>query len=162
MTQNREVNAGDVTVNNFDSMSDFEQMFVMLIRHADKIVGNHELRKLESLPKELELFVNKEKNYTKICDLINILALHYRRPIVRHQPACNCVGADENIFANLMSFSIKGQIQDAILMGSFLVKTCMVSELVRRAIVVADLCVEQTKNSDQLQKALVIENLNIH
>ena len=152
-------NPGEVAVNSLDAMSQFERKGIMLLRHADLLFSE---KTSGNIPFEIrELFTN-EKARTQISDLISILATHYRRPLVRHQPRCNCVGADENVFSNLITFSGSGQIEDAMLLGSLLVKSRMVADLVHKAALVADLFERDLNENKFIHQNTTKENYQIH
>lgn len=53
--------------------------------------------------------------------LCAICAKHGRRPLMRHDLQCNCLGADEAWFANLVEASAAGADEDAMMMAGFLV-----------------------------------------
>ena len=44
-----------------------------------------------------------------------------RRPLVRHDVACSCVGADECVFLHLIRCASEGHLDDAALMAALLV-----------------------------------------
>ena len=65
--------------------------------------------------------------------LCNFCATHGRRPLVRHGMACNCLGADENCFANLIAAAAAGQQDDAQILASLIVQPRKVQELTQLA-----------------------------
>ena len=137
------IKAGEVAVNSMTSMSEFEQNSVSLLRHADKLYDADSFAKL---PENIRtLFYNRSSRY-HISDLINILTTYHLRPIVRHQPNCNCVGADENVFANILKFALSGHTKEAMILGSLLINSCVLMELVQKAAVVAQLVNQNLKN----------------
>ena len=104
------------------------------MRHADRLYNENDFC---GLPDSIRrLFYNQSSRY-HIADLINIFAVYYLRPIVRHQPGCACVGADENVFANILKFSLENLDNEVMILGSFLVKPQQVRELVKKAKIVA-------------------------
>ncbi len=46
---------------------------------------------------------------------------HAHRPLVRHDVACSCVGADECVFLHLVRTASEGHLTDAILIATLLV-----------------------------------------
>ncbi|MEM9148011.1 MAG: hypothetical protein AAGC57_17695 [Pseudomonadota bacterium] len=56
-----------------------------------------------------------------------------RRPIMRHQLDCSCVGADEAIFANLVAAAASGASEDAVLFAALLVHPHMAAPVVAEA-----------------------------
>ncbi|MDO9639928.1 MAG: hypothetical protein Q7J44_15425 [Pseudotabrizicola sp.] len=60
--------------------------------------------------------------FAELCDH----CLHYgRRPLVRHQVMCRCLGADEACFANFIAAAAEGDREDAILIATLLVRADM-------------------------------------
>ena len=134
MIDQRTKTAGEVAVNAMDAISVFQQKSVNILRHADRLYNENDFC---GLPDSIRrLFYNQSSRY-HIADLINIFAVYYLRPIVRHQPGCACVGADENVFANILKFSLENLDNEVMILGSFLVKPQQVRELVKKAKIVA-------------------------
>ena len=50
-----------------------------------------------------------------------LFADHGRRPLMRHDVECNCLGADEACFANLVGAAAEGEREDAMLFATLLV-----------------------------------------
>lgn len=57
--------------------------------------------------------------------LLGLLVDHGRRPLMRHDVGCKCLGADEATFANFVSAAASGQREDAMLMAMLLVRPDM-------------------------------------
>ncbi|UYV39600.1 hypothetical protein N4R57_16605 [Rhodobacteraceae bacterium D3-12] len=62
----------------------------------------------------------------QICELC---ARHGRRPLMRHQIACKCLGADEACFANFIAAAAEGAREDAMLLASLIVRPDFASSL---------------------------------
>lgn len=58
----------------------------------------------------------------QICDLC---ARHGRRPLMRHDIACKCVGADEACLANLVGAAGTGEREEAMLLAALMVRADM-------------------------------------
>ena len=73
--------------------------------------------------------VGKEslKSLEKLCQIISD---HGRRPLIRHDSECKCVGADESCFANLVVSAVKGESDDAMLIATLLVSPAFAPDLV--------------------------------
>ena len=56
-----------------------------------------------------------------------------RRPMVRHQLACKCLGADESCFANFIGYASEGEREDAFLLASNMVRPDVAMILVTQA-----------------------------
>lgn len=50
---------------------------------------------------------------------------HGRRPLMRHEVTCRCLGADEACFANFIATAAEGDREDAILIATLLVRADM-------------------------------------
>lgn len=63
---------------------------------------------------------------TETADTLNeigAMIAHYgRRPLMRHQVGCKCLGADEACFANLIGAASEGNREDAMLMAALIVR----------------------------------------
>ena len=53
--------------------------------------------------------------------LCNMCAVHGRRPLMRHELNCRCLGADESCFANFIGYASEGAREDALMMAMTLV-----------------------------------------
>lgn len=58
-------------------------------------------------------------------ELCNLCALHGRRPLMRHDPGCQCLGSDEACFANFIAVASEGEREDAILIATMIVRADM-------------------------------------
>ncbi|NNU79136.1 hypothetical protein HMH01_01675 [Halovulum dunhuangense] len=57
--------------------------------------------------------------------LFEILVRHGRRPLMRHDVACKCLGADEAFFATLIATAADGDREEAAMIASTLVRADM-------------------------------------
>ncbi len=134
--------AGEVAVTSLELMSKFEQKSIQILRHANDLF---ETADFSNLPNSIkDLFTDKFSRYL-ISDLIAIFANYYIRPIVRHHPTCLCVGADENVFANILRFSKENQDNEVKILGSLLIKSNQLENLSKKAKVVAFLINEDLR-----------------
>ncbi len=136
--------AGEVTVNSFEIMSEFEQKSIQILRHANDLFEKDDFSELPISIRSL--FSNRFSRYL-LLDLISLLATYYLRPIVRHHPTCNCVGADENVFAHILRFSAENKENEVKLLGSLLIKSNQIENLSIKAKVVAFLINEDLAGS---------------
>ena len=65
--------------------------------------------------------------FDTLCDLC---ARYGRRPLMRHQVACKCLGADESCFAHFVGYASEGQREDALLIATTIVRPDMAPLLV--------------------------------
>ncbi|CAM4308631.1 hypothetical protein [Palleronia rufa] len=54
--------------------------------------------------------------------LLEELVRHARRPLMCHHPSCQCVGADEAVFAQTLSLAAEGEREEAMLMLSLVIR----------------------------------------
>lgn len=54
---------------------------------------------------------------------------HGRRPLVRHDVLCSCVGADEAVIANFVAAAVSGDRDDALMIATLLVRAEMAPAL---------------------------------
>ena len=66
------------------------------------------------------------KTFGQLCMLC---VEHGRRPLMRHGLKCDCIGADENCFANMIAAAADGQVDDTMLFASLIVRPSMAREL---------------------------------
>lgn len=55
-------------------------------------------------------------------DLLDMVLRCGRRPLMRHQQSCSCIGADEAVFAQMVLSAATGEQEDAMLIASLLVQ----------------------------------------
>ena len=63
-----------------------------------------------------------ENSLRSMKQLYQLFADHGRRPLIRHDICCKCVGADESCFGNLIAAAIEADQEDAMLLASLFVK----------------------------------------
>ncbi|WP_187430787.1 hypothetical protein [Roseobacter fucihabitans] len=54
-------------------------------------------------------------------DLINTLSTFARRPLVRHEVQCDCLGADEAVFLHIVKAACTGELDDAAMVAALVV-----------------------------------------
>lgn len=54
--------------------------------------------------------------------LRDVCVRHGRRPLMRHQVNCKCLGADESCFANFIGYATDGEREDALLIATTIVR----------------------------------------
>lgn len=65
--------------------------------------------------------------------LYELCRRHGRRPLMRHQVHCKCLGADESCFANFIGYASEGEREDALLIAMTIVNPNMAPALVALA-----------------------------
>lgn len=66
-------------------------------------------------------------------EFCSLCALHGRRALARHDPACQCLGADEACLAHLVALATEGEREDALLIATLLVRPDVSLHLVAAA-----------------------------
>ncbi len=54
--------------------------------------------------------------------LLWLIETNMLRPLVRHGVACRCIGSDEAVFANMVRFASEGELHEASLIATLLVR----------------------------------------
>lgn len=62
--------------------------------------------------------------------LCSLCVSYGRRPLMRHQVTCKCLGADESCFANFVAAATEGAHEDAMMIATILVRADMAPSLV--------------------------------
>lgn len=62
--------------------------------------------------------------------LCSLCVSYGRRPLMRHQVDCKCLGADESCFANFVATASEGDREDAMMIATILVRADMAPCLV--------------------------------
>lgn len=57
--------------------------------------------------------------------LAKLCSRHGRRPLMRHEVGCLCLGADESCFANLIAEAAEGDPEDAMMIATLMVRADM-------------------------------------
>lgn len=65
--------------------------------------------------------------------LMSLMLRHARRPLMHHQIACKCLGADESVFATFIATAAATEREDAMLMATLLVRPEVAASLVNLA-----------------------------
>ncbi|MEL6104228.1 MAG: hypothetical protein AAFR68_23370, partial [Pseudomonadota bacterium] len=65
--------------------------------------------------------------FETLCDLC---VRHGRRPLMRHNVTCKCLGADESCFANFVGYASEGDREDALLIATTMVRPDVAPALV--------------------------------
>ena len=101
-----------------------------LRRYCDGEISRQTLKK--------ELIVNLgysegEKAFGKLKNLFEIIFNHGRRALIRHKTECDCVGADESCFAQLILRASNNYKEEAVLISLLLMPPDFSAETVRLA-----------------------------
>lgn len=114
------IRSGDRAVGQINDLDDLEAKTVEYLRRWGE--GTSAQNQIET-----ELCVSLGRSdgtaaFAMLCQICEIFAFHGRRPLVRHQIGCGCVGADEACFANMIGSATRGAREDAALVASLMVR----------------------------------------
>lgn len=111
---------GGFPVAAFDTLKGAEQVLVKCLRFwAD---GPEGAAKVAELLRARMDEAAAARCHRALSDVVEILARHGRRRLVRHRAGCSCVGADEAVFAHFVMLAATGEREDAMLVGALLVE----------------------------------------
>ncbi|MEM7237377.1 MAG: hypothetical protein AAF501_06080 [Pseudomonadota bacterium] len=65
--------------------------------------------------------------------MFDVVVRHGRRPLMRHDVACKCLGGDESALANMVGAAVAGEREDAALLAALLVRPDMAFALATSA-----------------------------
>ncbi len=60
-----------------------------------------------------------------LCELVQCAGTYGRRPLCRHACTCDCLGADEAVFAALVGHAMNGEQEETALLSALLVRPDM-------------------------------------
>lgn len=86
----------------------------------------------EDLLSALEMFESKQA-LQAFEQIFTLCARHGRRALMRHSLHCKCLGSDEACFANFIGAASEGNIEDAMLIATMIVRADMAPYLANLA-----------------------------
>ena len=124
-----------------------------LRRYCDGEISRNTLKK--------ELIINLgyaagEKTFDNLKSLFESIFNHGRRPLIRHKTGCDCVGADESCFAQLILRAANNYKEEAILISILLMPPDFSEETVRLAFEIGT----SIKNLINLDDEMLIGSVN--
>ena len=127
---------GRAPVGFLSELNDLEQNTIIFLRYwsQNSSIHDHLQNKFWSdLTKKLGL--SKTSRAIDAFDEAFKLCIKYsRRPIMKHDLDCKCVGGDESCFANIFAFASEGKQDDALLLASNLIAPKFAPYLVNSAV----------------------------
>ena len=127
----RIIKMGGAAVGKMEYLSLEEYTIISFLRrYCDGEISRQTLKK--------ELIVNLgysegEKTFGKLKNLFEIIFNHGRRALIRHKTECDCVGADESCFAQLILRAANNYKEEAVLISLLLMPPDFSAETVRLA-----------------------------
>ena len=114
---------GGAPVGYLSELNELEQSAILFLRYWSKnsSIHKHLHNKFWSDLTE-KLGTSKTSRAIDAFDEIFTLCVKYaRRPIMKHDIACKCIGGDESCFANIFGYASEGKQEDAMLLASNLI-----------------------------------------
>ena len=126
---------GGAPVGYLSELNQLEQNAILFLRYwSQSAKTNHNLQDKFWSEITYELGITKTQQAVEAFDEIFTLCVKYsRRPIMKHDLECKCIGGDESCFANIIGFVQDGELEDALLLASNLVAPKFASCLVTSA-----------------------------
>ena len=127
----RIIKMGGAAVGKMEYLSLEEYTIISFLRrYCDGEISRQTLKK--------ELIVNLgysegEKTFGKLKNLFEIIFNHGRRALIRHKTECDCVGADESCFAQLILRAANNYKEEAVLISLLLMPPDFSAETVHLA-----------------------------
>ncbi|MDP5219326.1 hypothetical protein Q5Y75_19075 [Ruegeria sp. 2205SS24-7] len=109
---------GGEVVGRVDDLAPVEAGAVLFLRMWGRNDRAQEARDLR-LMREVDAGSRALETLERICALC---AQHGRRPLMRHSLGCNCLGADENFFAQMIGAAADGVREDAMMLATLIVR----------------------------------------
>lgn len=125
------ISRGGATVGSLSGLPALEAEAVLCLRHW--FSGPEARRRMQAqLTASLGGDTAEEavRHFGQLCQLC---LSHGRRPLVRHGLHCDCLGADENVFANFIASAAAGDNADAMMMATLIVAPQMAPGLMSAA-----------------------------
>ena len=126
---------GGAPVGYLSELSQLEQNSILFLRYWSQCAkADHDLQNKFWSNITYDLGITKNRQAVDAFDEIFTLCVKYsRRPIMKHDLECKCIGGDESCFANIIGFAQDGGLEDALLLASNLVAPKFASYLVASA-----------------------------
>ena len=126
---------GGAPVGYLSELNQLEQNAILFLRFwSQRSKADNDLQNKFWSNITYDLGITKTRQAIDAFDEIFTLCVKYsRRPIMKHDLECKCIGGDESCFANIIGFAQDGELEDALLLASNLVAPKFASCLVTSA-----------------------------
>lgn len=117
------ISRGAQRVGLLEDLDDVERLAVRWLRHWQRDPEGQ-----AALERTLGMALGQERarNVSGVfADLMEIGEKYCRRQLCRHGLYCNCLGADEAVFAHLVEAAANGETEDAALLAALIVRPDM-------------------------------------
>ena len=131
---------GGAPVGYLSELNQLEQNAILFLRYwSQRSMADNDLQNKFWFNITYDLGITKTRQAIDAFDEIFTLCVKYsRRPIMKHDLECKCIGGDESCFANIIGFAQVDELEDALLLASNLVAPKFASCLVTSAIKFAE------------------------
>ena len=104
-------------------LNQLEQNAILFLRYwSQRSMADNDLQNKFWSNITYDLGITKTRQAIDAFDEIFTLCVKYsRRPIMKHDLECKCIGGDESCFANIIGFAQVDELEDALLLASNLV-----------------------------------------
>lgn len=120
MNQTDHNNRGGVPVGKMKFLPRFEAGVVFYLRlWSDGTEAQSHMRKDFTIALGREWGTQSYRTFQELCRMIGRFG---HRPMMRHHLDCECLGADENVFANFVAAAAEGSREDAMMLASLIVR----------------------------------------
>ena len=126
---------GGAPVGYLSELNQLEQNAILFLRYwSQSAKADHDLQSKFWADITYDLGITKTRQAIEAFDEIFTLCVRYsRRPIMKHDLECKCIGGDESCFANIIGLAEEGEFEDALLLAANLVAPKFASYLVSSA-----------------------------
>ena len=130
-----QVYRGGAPVGYLSELNQLEQNAILFLRYWSQCAkADHDLQNAFWSTITYDFGITKTRQAIDAFDEIFTLCFKYsRRPIMKHDLACTCIGGDESCFANIIGFAEEGEFEDALLLAANLVAPKFAAHLVSSA-----------------------------
>ena len=94
--------------------------------------------------------------------LLWMIETNMLRPLVRHGVACRCIGSDEAVFANMVRFASEGELHEASLIATLLVRPAHAEQVALLAGEVGAATRELARGHNVARDSLASAKIRVH
>ena len=154
---------GGAPVGYLSELNQLEQNAILFLRYwSQRSMADNDLQNKFWFNITYDLGITKTRQAIDAFDEIFTLCVKYsRRPIMKHDLECKCIGGDESCFANIIGFAQVDELEDALLLASNLVAPKFASCLVTSARKFAESITISECNPLEAEESYY-QNYNVH
>ena len=154
---------GGAPVGYLSELNQLEQNAILFLRYwSQRSMADNDLQNKFWSNITYDLGITKTRQAIDAFDEIFTLCVKYsRRPIMKHDLECKCIGGDESCFANIIGFAQEGELEDALLLASNLVAPKFAACLVTSARKFAESITISECNPLEAEESYY-QNYNVH